>query len=178
MTAPPLDATRNLASRDDELRIERTFDAPLALVWRLWEDRDHMIRWWGPESFTCLDLDWQLDPGKPWRARMASKQYNRKVSHMSGVITEVETRKRIVFTFGWDEETGREVESVITVEFREANGQTIQSFHQTPFVSAALRDSHVGGWNSLINKQQLYVENTAIAESRWAPHDTSRGKAR
>ena len=28
----------------------------------------------------------------------------------------------------------------------------------------AARDSHVGGWNSLINKQQLYAENLAIAE--------------
>ena len=37
-------------------------------------------------------------------------------------------------------------------------------FHQTPFSSVAARDSHVGGWNSLINKQQLYAENLAIAE--------------
>ena len=30
--------------------------------------------------------------------------------------------------------------------------------------NVAARDSHVGGWNSLFNKQQIYVENTAIAE--------------
>ncbi len=29
-----------------------------------------------------------------------------------------------------------------------------------------IRDSHVGGWNSLINKQQLYAENLAIAEGK------------
>ena len=28
------------------------------------------------------------------------------------------------------------------------------------------RDSHVGGWNSLFNKQQLYVENFAVAERK------------
>jgi hypothetical protein len=27
-----------------------------------------------------------------------------------------------------------------------------------------MRDSHIVGWNSLFNKQQLYVENIAIAE--------------
>jgi hypothetical protein len=53
---------------------------------------------------------------------------------------------------------------VITVLFSEKNGRTTQSFHQTPFSSVAARDSHVGGWNSLINKQQLYAENVAIAE--------------
>ena len=32
------------------------------------------------------------------------------------------------------------------------------------FSGVAIRDSHVGGWNSLIDKQQLYAENIAIAE--------------
>ena len=36
--------------RDDELLITREFDAPVALVFRLWESRDHMLRWWGPEK--------------------------------------------------------------------------------------------------------------------------------
>ena len=44
--------------RDDELLIVREFDAPVALVFRLWEDRHHMLRWWGPEEFTTVELDW------------------------------------------------------------------------------------------------------------------------
>lgn len=52
----------------------------------MWESRDHMIRWWGPEIFTCIDLDWELTPGRPWRAVMASKQFSRKISRMGGVI--------------------------------------------------------------------------------------------
>lgn len=155
---------RNLATRDDTLHLERRFDAPLALVWRMWESRDHMIRWWGPEIFTCIELDWELQPNRPWRAMMASKQYNRKISRMSGVIREVERHKRIVFTFAWDEDSGRDLDTVVTVSFREDRGLTIQGFHQTPFSTVAARDSHVGGWNSLINKQQLYVENLAIVE--------------
>lgn len=154
---------RNLATRDDELRLDRTFEAPLELVWRLWESRDHMIRWWGPEIFTCLELDWELKPGRPWRAMMTSKQYKRKISRMGGVIREVEKNKRIVFTFRWDDPAFN-IDTIITVAFTEKSGQTIQSFHQTPFSTVADRDSHVGGWNSLINKQQLYIENVAIAE--------------
>jgi uncharacterized protein YndB with AHSA1/START domain len=155
---------RNLATRDDELRLDRTFDAPLDLVWRLWESRDHMIRWWGPEIFTCIELDWELTPGRPWRAMMASKQFSRKISKMGGVIREVEKNKRIVFTFRWLENSGYDMDTVITVTFAEKNGATVQSFHQTPFADVADRDNHVGGWNSLINKQQLYAENVATAE--------------
>lgn len=148
--------------RDDELLIERSFDAPLALLFRLWEERDHVLRWWGPEEFTTTELDWALVPGRPWRGAMASKQYG--VSRFGGVIREVERDRRIVFTFQWDSGPGDHPETLVTVTFAERDGKTLQTFHQAPFDSVESRDSHVGGWNSLFNRQQLYVENTAVAE--------------
>jgi uncharacterized protein YndB with AHSA1/START domain len=150
--------------RDDELLIEREFDAPPALVFRLWESRDHMLRWWGPEKFTTVELDWELTPGRPWRGAMTSKQFG--LSRFGGVIREVEKNSRIVFSFQWDADTGRDLDTRVTVTFAEKDGKTIQSFHQTPFSSVAIRDSHVSGWNSLFNKQQLYVENVALAEQK------------
>lgn len=152
------------ALRDDELLIERTFDAPLALVWRLWESSDHMIRWWGPEKFTTTAIDWALTSGKAWSATMVSTQHG--VSRMSGIVQEVARHKHIIFSFAWDNDSGPGMETVITVTFAERDGKTIQSFHQTPFASVQSRDSHVGGWTSLINKQQVYFENLAIAESK------------
>jgi ribosome modulation factor len=56
------------------------------------------------------------------------------------------------------------MDTLVTVSFAEKNGMTVQSFHQTPFTTVEIRDSHVGGWTSLINKQQLYAENIATAE--------------
>lgn len=150
------------ALRDDELLIDRVFNAPVALVFRLWESRDHMMRWWGPEKFTTVELDWELTPGRPWSGTMTSHQYG--VSRFAGVIREVERNRRIVFTFQWDEASGRDLDTLVTVRFAERDGKTVQSFHQTPFSSVATRDSHVGGWNSLFNKQQVYVENVAVAE--------------
>jgi len=150
--------------RDDELLIEREFDAPPALVFRLWEDRDHMLRWWGPEEFTTVELDWELTPGRAWHGAMTSKQYG--LSRFAGVIRAVERNRHIVFTFQWDEESGRDCDTLVTVTFAEKDGKTLQTFHQTPFSSVAIRDSHVGGWTSLFNKQQLYVENIAVAERK------------
>jgi len=148
--------------RDDELLIEREFKAPASLVFRMWESRDHMIRWWGPEEFTTIELDWELKPGRPWHGSMTSQQYG--VSRFSGIIREVDRNKRIVFTFKWDEDSDDNLDTLVTVTFAEKNGNTVQTFHQAPFSSVESRDSHVGGWNSLFNKQQVYVENFAIAE--------------
>lgn len=148
-------------SRDDELLITREFDAPVALVFRLWEDRQHMLRWWGPEEFTTIELDWELTPGRRWSGAMISRQYG--LSRFDGTIRAVERNRRIVFTFQWDEASGRDRDTLVTVTFAEQGGRTIQTFHQTPFSTVAIRDSHVGGWNSLFNRQQLYVENIALA---------------
>ncbi len=147
-----------------DLLIAREFGAPVPLVFRLWESRDHMIRWWGPEQFTAIELDWALIPGRAWRGAMTSKQYG--LSRFSGVIREVEKDTRIVFTFKWDEDSGRAADTVVTVGFAEKGGNTVQTFHQTPFESVADRDNHIGGWNSLFNKQQLYAENIAVAEQK------------
>lgn len=150
--------------RDDELLIEREFDAPVALVFRLWESREHMLRWWGPEEFTTIELDWELTPGRPWRGAMTSKQYG--LLKFGGVIREVEKDRRIVFTFQWDADSGRDRDTLVRVTFAEKNGRAVQTFHQAPFSSVAIRDSHIAGWNSLFNKQQLYVENIAVAEQK------------
>lgn len=166
MTQDPLLERRNLAEQPDALRLDRTFEAPLPLVWQLWERRDHMIRWWGPEKFTCLELDWELTPGRPWSAMMASKAYDRRVSRMGGVIREVVPQTRLSFTFAWDVDSGRDLVTLVEVHLTEHHGRTVQSFRQSPFSTVAIRDSHVGGWNSLLNKQQQYAEDVFIAISK------------
>lgn len=145
--------------RDDELFIEREFDAPVELVFRIWEERDHAIRWWGPEKFTTTELEMDFRPGGKWNATMVSKQW--KISKMGGEYREIVRNKKIVFTFAWTHESGPAMDTIVTVTFTERNGKTLQTFHQTPFSNVKDRDDHIGGWNSFINDEQLYVENLA-----------------
>lgn len=43
------------------LEIDRVFEAPRELVWRLWRDPEHMVRWHGPEGcwLTHCDIDFR-----------------------------------------------------------------------------------------------------------------------
>ena len=41
----------------DAVVIERTLDAPIDLVWRMWTDGDHFARWYGPPGATILVAD-------------------------------------------------------------------------------------------------------------------------
>ncbi len=36
-----------------EIVITRIFDAPVELVWKAWTDPTLVMRWWGPDKFTC-----------------------------------------------------------------------------------------------------------------------------
>ena len=150
---------------DDELLITRTFDAPVSLVFQIWAERDHMIRWLGPTDFTCTSLEMEFRPGGKWRGCIASDKYGE--NWMRGEYREIVRDERIVYTFAWEDDRDEPgIETLVTVTFREENGKTIQSFHQTPFVNVASRDSHISGWNECFDREQAYAERLAKGAQR------------
>lgn len=148
--------------RNDELFIVRAFDAPVPLVFRMWEDIHHRVRWWGPKGFTCRHFEQDFRPGGAWRACIWSPEYGE--NWQGGVFREIERDRRIVFTFIWDTGPAGGVETVVTVTFAEQDGVTVQTFHQSPFDSVERRDSHVVGWSQLLDSEQAYVESLSPGE--------------
>src|SRR3990172_1566932 len=51
------------SSTQQELVIERIFDAPRALVWKAWTDPEMATKWWGPKGFTCPHCEIDLRVG-------------------------------------------------------------------------------------------------------------------
>lgn len=160
--APQAPQTHGAPLPDDQLLIVRAIDAPLPLVFRMWEDPVHRARWWGPKNYTCTHLEQDFRPGGAWRACISSARTGD--SWHGGVFLEIERDRRLVFTFAWDSGPHGGVETVVTVTFAEQNGMTIQTFHQTPFTNVERRDSHVVGWSLLIDKEQAYAEAQSQAQ--------------
>lgn len=63
------DITFEYPSSEPALIASRSFDAPLALVWRAFTDPVHIARWWGPESRSPVRriIAHDLRPGGDWR---------------------------------------------------------------------------------------------------------------
>ena len=148
--------------RDDELLIVRAFDAPLSLVFRMWEDAVHRPHWWAPKGCRTTHFTHDFREGGAWRACFVSDTHGE--NWQGGVYREIERDRRIVFTFTWEGGPADGVETVVTITFGEANGHTLQTFHQTPFNSVERRDSHIMGWSTLIDRQQAYVEALSRGE--------------
>jgi len=46
--------------------MSRVFDAPLALVWKVWTEREHVAYWFGPREDNAI-LDYDVRTGGRWR---------------------------------------------------------------------------------------------------------------
>ena len=144
---------------DDELLISRTFDAPAALLFDLWSKPEHMKRWMGPEGFECPEAEIDFRVGGAYRGMIRSKEHGD--TWFAGRYREIVPHRRLVFTFAWESGPSGGVETLVTITFSEQNGKTVQTFHQTPFLDIAARDRHVGGWNGVFDKQEIYAEKLA-----------------
>jgi uncharacterized protein YndB with AHSA1/START domain len=144
---------------DNELLISRTFDAPASLVFALWTDPAHFRRWMGPSSYTCRHAEMDLRVGGAYRGMIESAEDGE--SWFRGVYREIAPPSRLVFTFQWEEGPSGALETLVTITFREQDGRTTMSFHQSPFRNAERRDAHVGGWESAFDKAVEYARTCA-----------------
>ena len=61
--------TERNAEKSEEARTlatTRVFDAPRALVWKMWTDPEHIRHWWGPRGFTNTIEHMDVRPGGKW----------------------------------------------------------------------------------------------------------------
>jgi uncharacterized protein YndB with AHSA1/START domain len=136
----------NLAQADDPaLVLERVFDAPIALVWKCWTEKDHLDRWSAPRGFTMPYSEGDLRPGGTWRCCMRAPNGNEL--WLGGVYREIVPHERIVMTHVWEEEGTPGRATLVTVRFEDLGGRTRVILEQTGFDSTGARDGHEEGWS-------------------------------
>ncbi len=151
-----MNARTDAAPARHALEISRVFDAPPALVFRLWSDPTHLLRWWGPKDFTATSQLFEFRAGGAYRHTIHSP--DGKSHGMSGVFREIIEPERIVFTFTWDEDGGTpDNETLVTVTIAAEGAGTRLTFRQEPFATAESRDSHAEGWGECLDRLGAYL---------------------
>jgi uncharacterized protein YndB with AHSA1/START domain len=127
------------------LRIERTYRAPIERVFEAWTSEGVLRRWWRTER------DWdtsdaQVDLRVGGAVRVVMRTETGKEIGGGGVYTEVEPPARLAFTWLWDGETRR---TLIEIDFSEHDGATTVVFtHRDLWDEEAVR-SHEDGWTRM-----------------------------
>lgn len=57
-------------TKDRELIITRTLNAPVELVWEVWTKPEHIANWWGPNGFTNTINTMDMKAGGEWNLVM------------------------------------------------------------------------------------------------------------
>jgi len=53
-----------------EMKIIRTFKAPIDLMWEVWTNPEHIANWWGPNGFTNTIHKMDFQEGGEWTLTM------------------------------------------------------------------------------------------------------------
>ena len=84
-----------------ELVLERVYDAPRELVYKVWTDPRHVVHWWGPNGFTTTNHSMEVKVGGMWRYTMHGPDGTDYPNRMTFLV--VEPNKRLVYDHGDDE---------------------------------------------------------------------------
>ncbi len=87
-----------------EVKVERTFDAPVTQVWKLWTDEAAMKQWWSPKDFTAPVIRNDVKPGGRFHYSMRSPKG--EMFWNVGTYSEVIPGKKLVAAMSFSDELG------------------------------------------------------------------------
>jgi uncharacterized protein YndB with AHSA1/START domain len=134
-----------------ELVVTRVLRAPRERVFRSWTDPVQAMQWWGPKWHPAILLEMDVRVGGTWRGKLRSVADGSVLSHR-GVFREIVEPSLLSFTFAWDEEGERGLETLVTLTFEDLGGKTRLTLRQSPFQSDGERDGHGEGWSSALDR--------------------------
>ena len=121
-----------------ELVLSRVFDAPRGAVFGAFSTCDALMRWFGPRLWPLSFCEMEFEPGGVWRYCMRGPAGEEAWG--KAIYREIVSPQRIVYADIFTDAAGEEVpgmpQSVVTVEFAEADGKT-RLTSRAVFASAA-----------------------------------------
>lgn len=126
---------------DREIVLARVFDAPRALVFEMWTDPDHVMKWFGPRGFTCTLHEMDVRVGGRWRFDMKAPDgtnYPNRVEYL-----EIVPPERLVFDHGRDVDDDPDRFRVTITFDEQANKKTVVTLRQL-HPTKELRDVKIG----------------------------------
>ena len=93
--------TSLLPPAERDLVIDRFFAAPPELVFRLWTDPVHALRWWGPRDHPLTRIEMDVRPGGKYRWRWRSDD-NGKEFGFFGEFSDVDAPGKLAHTEYYD----------------------------------------------------------------------------
>jgi len=152
----------------DRVEIERTFDAPVELMWQMWTDPEHFKAWYGPEGASIPVAKMDVRVGGTRLVCMEVQTPNGPMQMwFTGEYLEVVENARLVYTESMSDQHGNVVSPIdvgmpeghpvtteVRVELRDVGGRT-----EVVMTHAGIPSDSPGatGWMMALDKLRVYV---------------------
>ena len=143
---------------DRTLTIEKTFNAPVQLVWDAWSKPEHIVQWWAPPGMEAKVVEHEFRVGGKWKYTMPMPDGNEFVT--DGVYTVIEKLKKIFSSANFRPMTeGVEMQCL----FQADGDQTLFTFHMIhPTKAYKDQQEQMGffqGWGSTFERLAEWLED-------------------
>lgn len=138
------------------LSLERTFDAPIQLVWDAWTQPEHIAQWWGPKGMKTRVLEHNFQVGGEWKYAMTMPDGNDFIA--DGIYTEIVEQKRIFSSANFKPMTeGVEIQARFEADGDKTNF-TFSVVHPTAeYCDAQEKMGFMNGWGSVFDRLGEFV---------------------
>jgi uncharacterized protein YndB with AHSA1/START domain len=131
-----------------QLVLERVFDAPRELVWKVLTDPERVTNWWGPHGYTTTVEEMDVRPGGRWR--WINHTTGGEDAPFKGEYLEVVPPERIVQTEIFDVPGFDDKAAINTMTLEDLGGDRTRVIARSRFPSveeleAALATGMIGG---------------------------------
>ena len=160
-----------------EFTIERAFNAPRDLMWKVWTDPEHLKQWFGPKGVKVVHSKNDLRVGGTYHYAMETPDGS--VMWGKWVYREITPPERMVFVSSFSDPDGGvtrhplspewPLEMLSTIEFVERDGKTVVVVRWTPINAGeaewnAFRGgmpSMNQGWSGTFGRLEAYLGEVA-----------------
>lgn len=135
------------------VEVKRTFQAPVAQVYRAWTEPERMNAWFHPNREMNSVCFADVRVGGRYEVQMHPKEGGPFT--VVGQYEEVVPEEKLVFTWRWQHDEGEELneETLVTILFRAVDAsQTEITLRHERFGSDEERDSHTWGWQETFDR--------------------------
>jgi uncharacterized protein YndB with AHSA1/START domain len=153
-----------MPTEETELTLERTINAPPAVVWKAWSTPEYLAKWWIPAPIECQVIKLDLRPGGGFETRMREGGGEFQ-PHVEACFLEIVAERRLVWTTvlteGWrPKEPWLALTAIITFEAH-GNGTlyTSRVMHRT--ADDSRKHAKMGfqeGWGTAIDQLSALSE--------------------
>ena len=136
-------------SKQADIRLERTFDAPADVVFRAITDPARLPRWYAPSDAYTVTVDpWDLRVGGAYGVTMTHTGGN--VHRAEGEFREIVTNRRLAKTWSWADQPP--MDTLVTFELSPAGTGTRLVLTHTGFPDEELAQKHMEGWTGCVDR--------------------------